>query len=246
MVAVAGVVAVVASGYGGYRYYENGQEQEHQALMRQETMKKAIAAQQAAAPDLGRILRSKPDSDIWLDACRRAAYAQPLWANGWQLKGLDCSAGTLTTRWKRGPGATIEYTPPGAAVSDDGDSATARTPLPLSPGIQGSDEAVALRAAQARLVLWAQQHAIRITVAATAAPVQPKTTMSKGEAALGLQPPAPVPQATVSFTVPAAPFALSLTEIPGFRFTEVSVDDVTGSDSSRQWKISGVVYGRPN
>jgi hypothetical protein len=246
MIAVACALAVLVGGYFGYSHYQNVQEQKRQALMRQEIMKNALAAQQAAAPDLQRILRSKPDSDVWLAACRSAVYRQPLWVNGWQLKGFNCSADSLTTTWKRGPEATIAYTPPGAVASADGDSATVRTPLPFPADVHGSDDAASLREAETHLILWAQQHAIRINLSATAVSPPPKTNMSKGEAALGLQPPTPIPQATVSFSVPAAPFALSFAEVPGFRFTEVSLDDVTGADSSKLWKISGVVYGRPN
>ncbi|MCW0054020.1 hypothetical protein OIV36_31620, partial [Burkholderia pseudomallei] len=94
-----------------------------------------------------------------------------------------------------------------------------------------------------------QQH--EIVVAMTPMPVAaPKQsdTAAAAAAALGSNQPAPVPSIQFSFSVPAAPFALDMSSVPGLRLMEVDIDDVTAKagDQSAQWKISGVVYGRQN
>lgn len=243
-----GVIACVVGAYFGYQYYEHLQEQKRQALVRQQIAENARKAQQAAAPDAGKILRSLPDPAVWLDACSQAVYAKSLWDKGWQLASLHCAGPQLMVGWKRGPGATIAYAPPGV-LSEDGNSKTEIVPLSLPTGIQGTDNAIALADARAALVLWSQQH--EIVVAMTPMPVAaPKQsdTAAAAAAALGSNQPAPVPSIQFSFSVPAAPFALDMSSVPGLRLMEVDIDDVTAKagDQSAQWKISGVVYGHQN
>jgi hypothetical protein len=242
----ASVLACVVGAYFGYRYYEGLQLEKRQALVRQQIAENALKAQQAAAPDAGKILRSQPDPAVWLDACRQAVYSTPLWDKGWQLASMHCAGTQLMVGWKRGPGATIAYAPPGA-LSEDGNSETETVPLALPPGVQGTDNAVSLRDARAALVLWSQQHEIVVSV--TPMPVAPpKQTdaAAMAAAAMGSNKAAPVPSIQFSFSVPSAPFALDLSSVPGLRLVGIDLDDVSArpGDQAAQWKISGVIYGR--
>jgi hypothetical protein len=240
-----GAVALVGVALAVYHYYELGQEQARQALVRQQIQENARKAQQAAVPDVGKILRSLPDPAVWLAACGLAIHSQVLWSNGWQLISQQCLESQLQVTWKRGPGATIAYAPPGA-VSDDGNQKVQTIPLPLPAGVAGVDDSVPLREAHDRLTLWAQQHDIAVSMAVVAPPAPKQDDpAAMAAAALGSNTPAPVPQIQISFSVPAAPFALDFSEVPGLRLIAVGLDDVTAktSDTSHEWKISGVVYG---
>ncbi|TKC90133.1 hypothetical protein FAZ69_08255 [Trinickia terrae] len=245
MLGCAGVMVCAAGAYFGYQYYEHVQELKRQALVRLQIQVNARKAQEAAAPSAGKILRSLPDPAVWLDACRNAVYGQPLWLHGWQLAAQHCVGPQLMVTWKRGPGATIAYAPPGA-VSEDGNGVTQVIPLPLPQGVPGTDDAVPIREARTRLILWAQEHGIEVRMSGV--PVAPKQSevATVAAAALGTSTPEPVPSIQLSFSVPAAPFALDFSSVPGLRLNEVSIDDVTAraSDTSSGWKISGVVYGR--
>ncbi|MFM0265541.1 type 4b pilus protein PilO2 [Paraburkholderia sediminicola] len=241
-----GAIAVATAGYFGYQYYEHVQEQTRQALVRQQIQENARKAQQATAPDAGKILRSLPDPAVWLAACGQAVNSQPLWREGWHLIGQHCEGSQLLVTWKRGPGATIAYAPPGV-ISDDGNLDVQTVPLQLPAGVPGADDSVPLREAHDRLTLWAQQHdiAVGMTVVVPPAPKQ-NDPAAMAAAALGTNTPTPVPSIQISFSVPAAPFALDFSDLPGLRLSDVSLDDVTAktSDASHGWKISGVVYGR--
>ncbi|WP_429322510.1 type 4b pilus protein PilO2 [Paraburkholderia sp. GAS448] len=242
-----GVVVCLAGAFFGYQYYADLQEQKRQALVRAQIADNERKAAQAAAPDAGKILRSLPDPTAWLDACRQSVDSEPPWRNGWQLVSFHCSGPQLMVGWKRGQGATIAYAPPGAAVSEDGNSAAQSVPLRLPAGAHGTDNARALRAARDALVLWAQEHQIAVTISPMPAAAPKQTgTAAMAATALGTNPPAPVPSIQFSFSVPAAPFALDLSNVPGLRLNEMDLDDVTGKagDTSTAWKISGVVYGR--
>lgn len=241
------VVVALAGLYFAYQYYENIQEQRRLKSARDAAAESARLAAQASVPDAGKILRSTPDSQIWIDACRRAVYSEPAWQMGWQLTSYRCSDSQFMVSWRRGSGATIANVPDGAVVADDGNTASRSSPLPLPVGLQGSDNSVALRAARNALVLWSQAHQIAVAVSAMPAP-QPKQRdpATIAATALGDAPPPPIPAIQFSFAVPAAPFALSFDSVPGVRINEMQLDDATGSagGDSSSWKIAGVVYGR--
>lgn len=246
---VLGGVAVVlclVGAYFGYQYHADLQEQKRQATVREQIAENERLAAQAAAPDAGKILRSMPDPAAWLDACRQAVDSEPPWSDDWQLVSFHCTGPQLMVGWKRGPGATIANVPRNAVVSEDGNSATQSVRLPLQAGVEGTDNAGPLRVAHDALVLWAQEHQIAVLISPmpVAAPKQTGTA-AIAATALGKNQPAPVPSIQFSFSVPAAPFALDLSNVPGLRLNEMVLDDVTGKagDTSTTWKISGVVYG---
>ncbi|VVE36865.1 type 4b pilus protein PilO2 [Pandoraea terrigena] len=243
-VVLGGVAAIVCLGgvYLSYQHSANVKEQKRQALVHAQVAANARKAAQDAAPDSGKILRSSPNPAAWLDACRQAVYTQPPWHNGWQLVTFHCAGSRLLVGWKRGPGATIAYAPPDAVISEDGNGASQSVVLPLPPGPQGKDDAIALRDARAALILWSQEHGIAVSISAM--PGSPPK--ERGAAALGKAQPAPVPAIQFSFSVPAAPFALDFSSVPGLRLSEMDLGDVAGKAGGRAayWKISGVVYGR--
>lgn len=240
-VTMAGVVLGAVLAMGGYTYYRHVQEETQQIFRQQQMRARALKAQIDSMPNVGKVLRAQPNPAVWLDACREAVYGQPLWLRGWQLMNEHCTATQLVVNWARGPEATIAYMPPGV-VSVDGNSISQSIALPLPVGVQGTDDAISLQAARTRMILWGQEHNILITFSGGAAPPAPSTI----DRALGSAPPPPVASLNVSFSVPAAPFALDFSEIRGLRLTELVQGDATAKTADRagDWKLSGVLYGR--
>lgn len=226
---------------GGYAYYRHVQEQTQLMLRQQQARARALKAQIDSMPNVGKVLRAQPDPAVWLEACHEAVYSQPLWLRGWQLVGEHCTAAQFVASWARGPEATIAYTPPGV-VSVDGNSISQAIALPLATGVQGSDSAVHLQEARLRMILWGQQHNILITFSGGLTPPPPSAI----DRALGSTPPPPVASLNVSFSVPAAPFALDFSGLPGLRLTDLVQSDTTTrtTDHVGDWKFSGVLYGR--
>lgn len=249
--AIAGVVLSALAIGGGYLYFQHAQEQALIARRAQRAHEVALKAQMDALPNVEKLLRAAPDPGVWLEACHTAVYGRPLWQNGWQLMGDHCTGTQLLTTWSRGPGATIAYMPPSCIPTIDGNACTQSIPLPLPAGASGSDNAVVLQDARMRLVLWGQQHNIVITFIASKiqVPQQPGPV----DRALGANAPAPVASVDVQFSVPAAPFALDFSGLPGLRLTELMKNDLTAggtvagsasTGSANDWNFSGVLYGR--
>lgn len=141
--------------------------------------------------------------------------------------------------------------PPSCIPTIDGNACTQSIPLPLPAGASGSDNVVVLQDARMRLVLWGQQHNIVITFIASKiqVPQQPGPV----DRVLGANAPAPVASVDVQFSVPAAPFALDFSGLPGLRLTELMKNDLTAggtvagsasTGSANDWNFSGVLYGR--
>jgi len=240
--AIAGVTLGALAILGAYAYYMHDQAQIEQMTRQRQARARALQTQIDSLPNVGKLLRAQPDAAVWLNACREAVYSQPLWRHGWQLVGQHCTATQFLASWARGPEATIGYAPPSCVISIDGDTCMQAFALPLPAGAQGSDDAAPIQEARARMMFWGQRHNILITLSGGNAPKAP-SGMNFG---IGSTPPPPVASLNVSFSVPAAPFALEFGGIPGFRLTDLTLGNATAKVADREgdWKISGVIYGR--
>lgn len=251
LIAAALVVLAIGIVVGGLLYWKHVEAV--RAVSARIAKQKAELArlhqpQQPQSEDLSTVLRSQADPMLWLAACQRVIDRVEPWNKGWQLAGQICSDQQLRVSWRRRLSATIAYRPEGT-LDVDGNGVTSMYALPLS-GVQGTAMALPLADARERVILWGQEHNIVVSITGNNE-AEAKVQAQQGAMSQlpGQKPPEQIKKVTIVFVVPTAPFALDLTELTGFRLTELKHVPSNSDPDPKQvaeatWQFTGVLYGR--
>lgn len=231
-VAVAALL-VVGIGFGQHAYKHHKLQ-----LARLELQRRMAHAPKEYIPTASDFLAKSPAPSDWLDACHRALSGMTLSDKGWRVTATACDSNTLSVHWVRGPGATVEATPPGVVVDLAGENGTQSIAL-SRPGRMGQDNSVDVRTATLAMIAWGQRYDSKVVVGS------PMPLSQK--APVGWQIPVTIP-------MPVSPFepGNGLDSIPGLRLTGLGPNaGQAGSQSTSgdqgahgAWALTGVLYAR--
>jgi hypothetical protein len=205
-----------------WRHHEAAIEMQREAQFAAE---RALIAQQAAAVSP---LVSTPSPSAWLKACHDVLFPTAVSAQGWQIQSLACNADGAELVWARLDGSTVATAPPGAIIQS-GDRVDQVLEFPNLAA--GQDNAIGLGLSNKILYAMLQPLGVTASITADSGPAG-----LPGSAASSTPP--PIPQETISFTLPISPFFMNLDGVPGLRLTGLSSSDQSS------WIVSGVIYGR--